>query len=223
MDAELLSVQTEFFRGLSAAQIEYALVFFHAQRRLYQRGEYLVRIGDRLSAFGLVLSGSVQISMTDLNGNRMIMANVAAGDTFGESLSFLNVSASPIYASAESDCDLLWLSTENLRRQPCSETDHLLLQRFASMLAVRTLSMNDRIQILSKKTLRGKLTAFFSQLIKRHGSTSFEISMDRGAMADYLGTDRSALSRELSAMRSEGILTFHKNHFELLRVHVFKE
>ena len=223
MDLEYLSTHTEFFRGLSTGQIEYALDFYRAQRRSYQRGECFVHIGDRLSSFGLVLSGIVQVSMTDLNGNRMIMSSVSAGGTFGESLSFLDVSASPIYISAEADCDLLWLSTENLRRFPTNETDHLLMQRFSAMLAARALSMNDRIQILSKKTLRGKLITFFSQQIKRRGSTAFEISMDRGAMADYLGTDRSALSRELSAMRSEGMLTFHKKRFELLHAHVFEE
>jgi len=223
MDLDWLSARTELFHGLSAAQIEYALSFFRFQRRSYQRGECFVRVGDRLSSFGLVLSGIVQVSMTDLNGNRMIMANISAGDTFGESLSFLGVTASPIHASAEADCEILWLSTENLRRIPTSETDHLLSQRFVAMLATRTLNMNDRIQILSKKTLRGKLITFFSQQIKRRGSTAFEISMDRGAMADYLGTDRSALSRELSAMRDDGLLNFRKNHFELLHAHAFED
>ena len=35
-------------------------------------------------------------------------------------------------------------------------------------------------------------------------------------MADYLGVDRSALSRELSRLRDEGALKFRKNHFEIV-------
>ena len=35
-------------------------------------------------------------------------------------------------------------------------------------------------------------------------------------MAAYLGVDRSALSRELSRMRQEGLITYQKNHFVLL-------
>jgi len=42
-------------------------------------------------------------------------------------------------------------------------------------------------------------------------------------LADYLGTDRSALSRELSAMRDDGLLNFRKNHFELLHAHAFED
>ena len=35
-------------------------------------------------------------------------------------------------------------------------------------------------------------------------------------MADYLNLDRSALSKELSKMKSDGILDYRKNHFVLL-------
>ena len=84
------------------------------------------------------------------------------------------------------------------------------------MLAERTLSMNNRIQVLSKKSLREKLMTFFTQRVQESGSFAFEISMDRSAMADYLGVDRSALSRELSRLRDEGALKFRKNHFEIV-------
>mgnify|MGYP001086191888 CR=1 FL=1 len=49
------------------------------------------------------------------------------------------------------------------------------------------------------------------------GSSSFSIPFDRQQLADYLGVDRSALSKELGRMRNEGILTFRKNHFQLHR------
>ena len=62
--------------------------------------------------------------------------------------------------------------------------------RFIAMLAERTLSMNNRIQVLSKKSLREKLMTFFTQRVQESGSFAFEISMDRSAMADYLGVDR---------------------------------
>ena len=84
------------------------------------------------------------------------------------------------------------------------------------MLAGRTLTMNDRIQILSRPTLRGRLVAFFSQYVRRVGR-SFAIPFDRADMAAYLGTDRSALSRELGRMQKEGLLRFRKNRFEILR------
>ena len=82
-------------------------------------------------------------------------------------------------------------------------------QRFVTMLAGRTLAMNDRIQILSRPTLRGRYV--------RRAGKCFAIPFDRADMAAYLGTDRSALSRELGRMQREGLLRFRKNRFEILR------
>ena len=206
------------FRGLEGEQLREALDFFGAREVAYKKGEQLIRIGDAMPSFGLVLEGAVSVCSTDINGNRMIMASVGRGETFGESLSFLQVRESPIYAQADSDCRILWLSTSRLhamqeQQEPegCAFTG-----RFIAMLAERTLSMNNRIQVLSKKSLREKLMTFLTQREQESGSFAFEISMDRSAMADYLGVDRSALSRELSRLRDEGALKFRKNHFEIV-------
>ena len=85
------------------------------------------------------------------------------------------------------------------------------------MLAGRTLDMNNRIQILSNLTLREKLITFFSQAVSSGGSTQFDLPFDRESMAVYLGTNRSALSRELSKMRDEGIISFQRNHFTVFK------
>ena len=50
------------------------------------------------------------------------------------------------------------------------------------------------------------------------GSSSFSIPFDRQQLADYLGVDRSALSKELGRMRDEGLLETRKNHFFLHRL-----
>ncbi len=43
----------------------------------------------------------------------------------------------------------------------------------------------------------------------------FNLPFDRSDMAVYLGVNRSALSRELSLMKKEGIIDFYKNSFSL--------
>lgn len=211
MPSEYLT-RCPLFSDLPPQDLEYALTFFKAKSQQYERGQFLNRMGERLPAFGLVLRGTVQVYCDDIEGNRMIMANVSPGDTFGESLCFLEWKSS-IYVTALTDCTILWLRLEHLRRLH-SPLDAELSRRFTAMLARRTLSMNDRIQILSKLTLREKLITFFSQ----YGSagSSFTVPFCREDMALYLGTNRSALSRELSRMRDEGLIEFSRNHFKIL-------
>ncbi len=216
MDKKILQ-QSRLFRGMDKSDMEYALRFFHAAEREYGKGESMHQGGKRLSHFGLVLSGVVQIYMEDINGDRIIMANVTAGETFGESLCFLSLEDTPISIWAATDAEVLWMETGDILAcsQTCNARIHGLVVRFIAMLAERTLAMNERIQILSKISLRDKLTTFFLQYMYKNKSRTFEVPFDRTDMAAYLGTNRSALSRELSEMHREGILEFQKNRFHL--------
>ena len=80
------------------------------------------------------------------------------------------------------------------------------------MLAERTLAMNDRIQILSKPAIREKVITLLSQYRASPGET-VELPFGREAMAKYLGVNQSALSRELSRMQDEGIISFKGRRF----------
>lgn len=44
----------------------------------------------------------------------------------------------------------------------------------------------------------------------------FYISLNRTELSEYLCADRSALTRELTALKKEGIIDFSKNKFTLL-------
>ena len=210
--------QSPLFAGMSRAEMERALEFFSARQAVYCRGEYLIRAGDPLPSFGLVLSGRVQVSMDDLSGDRMIMASVCSPGTFGEALHYLARPKSDIYATAEADTAVLWMDASRLRTaSPAMPFENRkALENFLSLLCSRSLSMNDRIQILSKRSIRKKLLAFFSQQVRSSGSMSFALDFDRSSMADYLGVERSALSRELSRMKRAGIIDFRKNRFTIV-------
>ena len=202
----------ELFKGLDDAALSDALAFFKAREETYKKGESLCLTGERLPGFGLVLWGTVQVFSEDINGEHVIMANVPTGNTFGESLCYLDEASSPVFVFAQTDCSVLWLNCDNLK----VDRNPLFHDRFVSMLARRTLAMNDRIQVLSKLTLREKLMTYFSQCAKDSGGRTFSVPLDRESLARYLGVNRSALSRELSKMRDDGILEFYKNSFKIL-------
>ena len=206
------------FSGLEGSELDEALRFFEARVMKYRRGEILNRLGEPLPYFGLVLEGQVQVLTDDIEGNRMIMAGVGPGGTFGESLCLLGRDAY-IYIRAVTDITVLRMTASHVNKRPGTDSSVMLSGRFASMLAVRTLNMNNRIQILSKLSIRDKIITFLSQYADKQEQISsetkirVEVPFDREDMAVYLGTNRSALSRELSAMKRDGLLDYRRNVF----------
>ena len=65
---------------------------------------------------------------------------------------------------------------------------------------------------LTGKGILGGLDSFFVDLEEK----KITIPFNRTDLANYLDADRSALTRELSRMRQEGLIDFEKNTFVLL-------
>jgi len=206
-----------YFKGLSDKEFQIALNFFGAKEIKFNKGDLLNTIAKRLNFFGLVEEGTVQVYMDDLDGNQIIMTSVGPGESFGESLCYLKLD-SPVYIKATSSGRFLKMYTDNLDHEACTPTAIEMRRRFTANLATRTLQMNNRIQILSKISIRDKLITFFAECSQGGTRTEFVLPFNRNDMAVYLGVNRCALSRELSAMQDEGIIEFHKNKFHLLNM-----
>lgn len=91
-----------------------------------------------------------------------------------------------------------------------------VVQNLASCLAQKNLRLTEKLTHITQRTTREKLLSFLSAESIRQGASGFDIPYNRQQLADYLSVDRSAMSWELCRLRDEGVLRFHKNHFELL-------
>src|SRR5699024_409624 len=83
------------------------------------------------------------------------------------------------------------------------------------VIAGKNLQLTRKMAHLSRRTIREKLISYFSEESSRQKSLSIVIPFNRQQLADYLAVERSALSRELSRMKEDGLLTYRKNHFIL--------
>ena len=208
---------SQLFGGMSERDVERSMKIFDVIEKQYAKNEIIAQTGTKLTRFGIVLEGTVQVNFIDIDGNLVLMASVTIGDAFAESLCWLKVSEIPVTITAFTDARVLWLDPTALSANCDDELVRELRNRFVSILASKTLAMNDRVQVLSKPTLRQKIITFLSQYSNKNSSKTFSIPFDRESLALYLGVNRSALSRELSVMKNEGIIDFYKNTFKILK------
>ena len=84
-----------------------------------------------------------------------------------------------------------------------------------STFAVRTLELNRKIDILSRRTTAEKLLTYLRGVAAERGTREFDIPFDRQQLADFLCVERSALSAEISRLARAGSFDCHKSHFKL--------
>lgn len=184
----------------------------------YEKGQTVFYSGEKIKKFGIVLSGQVQIIQEDYYGNRNILANLDAGDLFGESYAFSEAAILPVSVITTADSDILFIDCIKVTI-PCSHAcgfHSRLIQNMLSIVSMKNVLLTQKIEYTAKRTTREKLLAYLSAEAKKAGCNRFCIPFNRQELADFLFVERSAMSAELSKLRDDGFLTFHKNQFELL-------
>lgn len=174
--------------------------------------------GSAAKYVGIVLTGSACILREDLDGNRSIMGIVHPGELFGESFACAGVDTLPVSVIAAEQMHILLMDCRRITTS-CSSAcafHSRMIFNLLQIVARKTLAVNQKLDIISKRTTREKLLRYLHQEAKRQGSRSFRIPYDRQALADYLAVERSAMSAEIGKLRREGILLSDKNHFTLL-------
>ena len=211
-----LILKSPLFAGLSDNELDGMLLYLRAEEKSYKEGQFLQLPGRPMDHFGYVLHGIVQVYRDEPDGTRLIMASNGPGDSFGESLCFLRIKEVPVSIVAAEDCRILWLKMDNVISPKVGHCNHEIVTRVMSAFAQRALSMNDRIQVLSQRSMRKKILTLLQQYARKNGSNTFILPLSREDMAVFLGCDRSALSRELARMKEEGVIDYYRNSFKVL-------
>ncbi len=193
-----------------------ALDLLKARKALYKKGSPVFLEGSPADFVGLVLSGKIHIIKEDYYGNRNIVAEVCQGELFGEVFACAGIAAIPVSVLAADDSEVLLMDFKSMFMQPADKTCDTLLSNLLKIVANKTLQLNQKIDILSKRTTREKILAYLSMQIKACGSPEFIIPFNRQELADFLCVERSAMSAELGRMKRYGLIDFKKNKFRML-------
>ena len=187
--------RSPLFANIDAADLAPMLQCLGARKRTFPKGSYLFRVGDRTTAMGIMLEGSVRLEKEDYWGNRSILASFGPGQSFAEVYACEPDLAFDINVVAAEDATVLFLD----------------------IVAKRTHALTRKIEHTTKRTTRAKLLSYLSDQAEAAHASRFVIPFDRQELADYLSVDRSAMCAELSRMKRDGLIDYNRNQFEIVR------
>ncbi len=213
-----LLYDTPLFKNIDKTDIEALLQCLNPYAKLYKKGNYITQSGESIDSVGVVIKGKVQMLREDVWGNTDILTIMLEKDIFGETFVCSRSGSSTVSFRTASDCEVLFLYFDKLLHS-CAKTcvfHQQLIDNLVFLIAQKNIQLMDKLEIISKKTLREKILAFLSHQSQQHSNLNFTVPMGRLELADYLGADRSALSRELSRMKDDGLIDYDKSTFRLL-------
>ena len=107
-----------------------------------------------------------------------------------------------MFAIARENSSILFIEYEKI----ISSKDTNLINNIIDIFSNKILELNDRIELLTKKSIRDKLLDYFTYTSKKNMSKSFYLDMTYTDLSDYLSVDRSALMREIKYLKEDNLI-----------------
>lgn len=194
------------FKNISSDEIEFMLKCFHAIQMTYKKERTIISSIINSNYIGVILSGTANMVRYDYNGNRTILEKLERDSVFGNIFTALGNDISII---ATSDCEVLLIEYSHVYEQ-CRKNCkcHITFtSNVLDLLSKKVIELNERLEVLSNRTIRDKLLSYFALLVKGKSKRTLTLPFTYTELADYLSVDRSAMTRELKNLKDEGFIT----------------
>ena len=213
------------FEGISLSDCAVLMNCLGCIEKKYQKDQIISPAEVYVRQIGIVISGCIHTVQEDLWGRSTFLSYIDKGGIFGEVLIGGRSRERGIIFRAAEPSVVLFLPMDRILH-PCRNScpfHHQLSRNLFNLISLKNMALLEKIEITSQSPLREKVLSYLSLEAQKHHSTTFEVPLNRTEMADYLCTNRSALSRELSNMKKDGIIDYDQRVFHLLTASTYEK
>ena len=187
--------------------------------RQYRKGETIYTEGLVPNALWQVVSGTVKVTNTNIDGKEVIFAIFEAGDCFGE------ISMIDGKPSSNSSCALEAVELLELKRQDFNalyKQHPAVVRQLNAMLAERMRHMVSFYEGIALRPLESRLAHrlcyLTGNLLNKNSISpaSLELSITQQDISAMLGATRQAVSKILNQWRDQDVITIKYGKISLL-------
>ena len=213
------------FKGIDSSDLEVMLNCVGARIEKYDKNTFVMLDMDDVICAGLILEGKVAIVKEDEHGHQSLIAYLTEGDVFGETSALSRERILAASFKTMSKCTIMYLSVSrvlNTCRNNCPFHRKLIINLFDCVTRKNAMLIR-KIDILSRSTIRGKIMAYLEEALRianaekgTPDNRKILIPLNKMEMAHFLSVNRSALARELSAMKQDGLIDIKGSLYTIL-------
>ena len=177
-------------------------------RKTFQSNETLIREGQFIANFPLVLSGLIRISRTNDEGNELLLYYLKKDEVCAMSLTCcMTQQKSSVNALAEEETEVILLPVEMLDKwiSKYPGWKQFVMQTFQN----RFRELIDTVDSIAFMKLDERLIKHFTDRNKKSGATTF--SGTHQDLALQLNTSREVISRLLKKLEKDGRIKLSRN------------
>ena len=176
----------------------------NTKRQLFYNKDLILSYTPIKKKIGFITYGKANILKMDKDGNTTILRELKENDIFSNL--FFQDSEDEIYIESEQETEVIFIDYYKVLKdcnKACFFHNNLVLTLF-DLLVIDNKQQNEKIELLSKRTVEEKILFFLKNRMNEKGV--FKVTTSYKAISEYLFVDRSNLMRELKKMEEKGII-----------------
>lgn len=177
----------------------------------FKKGEIIASQGDTVQSMYILLKGSVKAEMISVSGTVLNVEVIHAPNPLAPAFLFAENNRFPVDVIAMEDCEVMLIFKASVLEQ--FAVNESFLQGYITFNSNRVHFLSERIKFLSTKTIKGKLAQYILTIANR---TDFKLDMNQTELAEYFGVTRPSLSRALSEMVHEKVISLQRKNGKIL-------
>ncbi|NLW46510.1 MAG: Crp/Fnr family transcriptional regulator [Firmicutes bacterium] len=213
------------FAGIDSADLTLMLGCLEPKLLSYQKNDFIAVAGEKFKSVGIMVEGEAVVIKENAAGNRVVMDLLKPGDIFGEVVVFAEDSVWPGSVVAQEASKALFIPRQKIIGQ-CHRIcprHREIIRNMLKIVSEKAMLLNKKVEYLTIKSMRGKISAYFLDQYRKFGQALFELPMNRNEMADFLNVSRPSMSREMGRMKEEGIIDFHLASVRIINLEALKK
>lgn len=177
--------------------------------RSFEAGQTIIWSGDKMEFVGSVVSGIATLTQAMEDGRTQMVGLLLPSDFVGRP----GRDGAAYNVVATTDLVMCCFRKKPFEKM-MGETPHLA-QRLLQMTLDELDAAREWMLVLGRKTAREKIASLLSIIARRDASLTpkspggpvvFNLPLTREAMADYLGLTLETVSRQISALKKDGVI-----------------
>ncbi|MBQ5333115.1 MAG: Crp/Fnr family transcriptional regulator [Oscillospiraceae bacterium] len=190
--------------GFTKQELLYLKKRFNARSAKFSKNETILHIDQDSNQVCFVLEGTAYLCAENEQCERSILRFFRIGEYFSASM-LVPSEYAVSFITAKYPSEIVFFNREELFRFCAANHDwSVKFIRLLSEQGDKGISVSSFV--LHQRSIRDRLTGFFRQEREIQGSDNIRIPIPYTDLADYLACDRSAMMKELSSMKNEGLI-----------------
>ncbi len=177
--------------------------------RDYPSGHSIALESETSNNLGIILEGRILVKAYTLSGSNFTLNILEEGSYFGDLLMFSDqINCFPGSLITQGKTKVALIPNNIFRKFLFNDND--LLRNFLRVLSNNANDLSYKNKMLSQDSVRDKILYFLLQQKRSQKSNRIKLRMTKEELANQLFIQRPSLSRELSRMKSDGLIDYDR-------------